>query len=307
MIRSSYNKFDKLVPFEIKPGEVTKVNIVFGQTGTVEITASEKEGGKWVESANYISKDDEGKPGESVASAHSSKKKAGTATIPVGKYMIRSTYKGFKKLTPFEIAAGETTKVHVVFGQFFIGAKCSDMQSKVNYEVYARSGQLIGEKVMACSNTWKMTLDDGDYSVEAKIDSGTGEAKFSVGAGKPNKLILDLTNLNHEEEIKADSQEAVTVEAKSKKEEAAKEVVVQEKQGSEKITIGNKQIEIKGISKEDADKIKNLGAMLGALGGMMQGGNSAQSKEEKAKQEAKNAKADKEFEEMGKDLDMVTK
>jgi hypothetical protein len=47
--------------------------------------------------------------------------------------------------------------------------------------------------------------------------------------------------------------------------------------------------------------------MLGALGGMMQGGNQAASKEKKAVQDAKNAEADKEFDEMSKDLEMYTK
>ncbi|MEA3455987.1 MAG: hypothetical protein U9R26_05740, partial [Campylobacterota bacterium] len=142
---------------------------------------------------------------------------------------------------------------------------------------------------------------DGDYTVEAKIDSGKGEVKFSVGAGKPNKLIVDLTNLNHEEEIKADSQDTPAVEAVAK---PISEVSKKEEKTSEKITIGNKQIEIKGISKEDADQIKNLGAMLGALGGMMQSGGQAESSEKKAE---KNAEADKEFDEMSKDLDMYTK
>jgi hypothetical protein len=73
---------------------------------------------------------------------------------------------------------------------------------------------------------------------------------------------------------------------------------------SEKITIGGKEIEIKGMSKDEAKQLKDLGAMLGAFGGMMQGANS---KEVKEKQNADNIKADKEFDEMSKDLDMFTK
>ncbi|RLA74126.1 MAG: hypothetical protein DRG30_05610, partial [Epsilonproteobacteria bacterium] len=130
-----------------------------------------------------------------------------------------------------------------------------------------------------------------------------GEAKFSVGSGKSNKLILDLSNLNHEEEIKADTpQEAVVIQMTPKK-----EVKSIDAEKSEKFSIGGKQIEIKGISEEDAEKIKNLGAMLGALGGMMQSSNQASSQEKKAEQDAKNAEADKEFDEMSKDLDMYTK
>ncbi len=279
-----------------------------GQTGEIEISASEKEGGKWIKAYHRIYKVIDGVKDDSQTTAVSSwKKKAGKDQIAIGKYIVRSEYKNFIKETPFELKAGESTKLHVVFGQLFIEAKCSNMGAKVNYEIYASTGQLIYEKKIGCSETLKITLDDGDYRVEAKIESGTGEVKFSVGSDHPNKLLLDLTNLNHEEEIKADSQEVVAVPVKPKKEAAPKEAVVQDEQKSEKITIGGKQIEIKGISKEDADQIKNLGAMLGALGGMMQGGNQAASKEKKAEQDAKNAEADKEFDEMSKDLDMYTK
>ncbi len=299
ILKSSYNKFKKETPFVIKAGEVTKVNVVFGQTGTVEITASEKEGGKWVRASNYISKDDEGKPGESVTSAHSSKKAAGTATIPVGKYIIRTSYKGFKKLVPFEIKAGETTKVHVTFSQLIIEAKCSDMGAKVNYEIYASSGRLVYEKQTKCSDTLKVTLDNGDYTVEAKIDNDIKEEKFTVGGGS-SKLIIDMRDIKKEptkeELIKADSVEPEVTSAPK-----------QEEQKSEKITIGDKQIEIKGISQKDADKLKELGAILGAFGGMMQGTNPEEQKKQQEKQSADNAKADKEFDEMSKELDMFTK
>jgi hypothetical protein len=145
-----------------------------------------------------------------------------------------------------------------------------------------------------------MTLADGTYRVEAKVGEGTGEAKFTVGSGKTNKLILDLSNLNHEEEIKADSKEAVIVPVTPKK----KEVKAESSTQSEKITIGGKEIEVKGMSKDEAKKLKDLGAMLGALGGMMNGSNT---KAQKEKRNSDDAKADAEFEKMSKDLNMFTK
>ncbi|MEA3492684.1 MAG: hypothetical protein U9R27_12390, partial [Campylobacterota bacterium] len=202
IVRSNYNKFKKLTPFEIKPGEVTKVNIVFGETGTVEITASETDGGRWVRVSNYISQDDDGKLGRSVTSAHSSKKEAGVAKIPAGKYIIRSSYNKFKKLTPFEVKPGEVTKIHLTFSQFSIEAKCPDMSQKVNYEIYASNGRLVYEKETKCSDLSRVTLDNDNYTIEAKIDSGSSEAKFTVGGDHPNRMMMDLTNLDHEEEKK---------------------------------------------------------------------------------------------------------
>ena len=271
-----------------------------GQTGTVEVSASEKEGGKWIAAYHNIVLDEDGKAGDLVARANSQKKSPGIRQIPVGKYIIESSYKGFKKETPLEIKAGKTSKVHIIFGQFMISAKCSDMNAKVSYEVYAGNGRLIEEKQMKCSDTLKMTLADGTYRVEAKVGEGTGEAKFTVGSGKANKLILDLSNLNHEEEIKADSEEVAVVPVTPKKKEVKAESTTQ----SEKITIGGKEIEVKGMSADEAKQLKDLGAMLGAFGGMLQSANSGAKKE---KQKADDTEADKEFDEMSKDLDMYTK
>ena len=161
---------------------------------------------------------------------------------------------------------------------------------------------MIADKKIKCSESWKVVLDDGTYSVEATIESGKGEVKFTVGTGKPNKLILDLTNLNHEEEIKADTPdavEAVVVPVTPKKRE-----VQNTQKKSSQINIGGKKIEIEGVSKEDAKKIEQLGAMLGALGGMMKNANGDTGNK---KQKEENTEADKEFDEMGKDLDMFTK
>jgi Ca-activated chloride channel family protein len=51
---SEYNEFKKETAIEIKAGELLKVNVVMGQTGKIEITASETEGGKWVSAIHYI-------------------------------------------------------------------------------------------------------------------------------------------------------------------------------------------------------------------------------------------------------------
>ena len=306
ILKSSYNDFKVLTPFVIKPGEVTKIHVIMGETGTVETSASEKEGGKWVNAYHNIVQNEDGKAGDLVGRAPSQKKNTGKTQIPVGKYILESSYNSFKKETVFEVKPGEVTKIHVVFGQYMISAKCLNMGDKISYEIYASSGQLVYEKKTGCSDTLKVTLDNGDYSVEAKVGNDTKEVKFTVGGGS-SKLLIDMTDIKREptkeELIKADSQETPAVK------EVKKEIVTpkQEEQKSEKITIGDKQIEIKGISQKDADKLKELGAILGAFGGMMQGANPEEQKKQAEKQSADNDKADKEFDEMSKELDMFTK
>ena len=306
ILKSSYNDFKKETAFEVKPGEVTKIHVVMGQTGTVETSASEKEGGKWIGAYHNIVQDEDGKAGDLVARAHSQKKSAGKTQIPVGKYILESSYNNFKKETVFEVKPGEVTKIHVVFGQYMISAKCTDMSAKINYEIYASSGQLVYEKNTGCTDTLKVTLNSGDYSVEAKVGSNIKEVKFTIG-GESSKLLIDMTNIKREptkeELIKADSQDTPVAEEVEKERDTPK----QEEQKSEKITIGDKEIEIKGISQKEADKLKELGAILGAFGGMMQGANPEEQKKKEEKQSAENAKADKEFDEMSKELDMFTK
>ena len=232
---------------------MTKIHVVMGQTGMLETSASEKEGGKWIGTYHDIYEDEDGKAGSRVTSAYSYKKKPGKAQIPVGKYILKSRYNDFKKETPFEIKAGEVTKVHVLFGQYMISAKCSDMHVKVNYEVYASNGRFIEEKQLKCSDTLKMTLDDGEYRVEAKVGNDTKEVKFTVG-GDASKLVIDMTDIKREptkeELINADSQETAVAEVK--KEEPTVETKVSE-------------------NKPQADNSKKIDKTLGQLGALLAG------------------------------------
>ena len=252
-LKCEYNAFKKDTTFEIKPGETTKVHIVMGQTGNIEVSASEKENGKWIDAnCRAYSMDIDDSWG-----VYPKKKKPGTVQLPTGKYKLKCEYNGFKKETIFEVKPGETTKVHLVFSPFFISAKCPNTGEKVSYEIYGSDGRLVFDKKMSCSDTWKVTLDNGDYSIEAVIDSGKGEAKFSVGAGKPNKLIIDLSNLNHEAEIKADApEEAVVVAATPKKETQVVEPKETQSHPGDTIDIN-----------EVKKSLSELGAMVGGLKG----------------------------------------
>ena len=303
-----YNNFKKVVPFEVKAGETAKVHVVMGETGKVEITASEKEGGKWVQLYGYIYPADENgqKDGSNVGQVNNrNAKDSSIHKLPVGNYVMEVEHDNFKKVAKFEVKAGEKNRVHLVFSQFSIEAKCINGGDTVSYEVYAASGQLVYDKKAPCSTILNIVLDEGKYRVEASVSGGTGEVPFEVGAGKPAKLILDLTNLNHEKEIKADTpkaEEAVVVPVTPKKAEVKKT----QNSKSSQINIGGKKIEIEGISEKEAKQVEQLGAMLGALGGMLKGAN-ADTKKEEEKQKTEDAEADKEFDEMSKDLDMFTK
>ena len=273
--------------------------MVFGQTGKVYITARETEGGKLIGSSCRIYNED--KSDWWGLSARKKNPQGNTRQLPTGKYTVNCSYNEFKQENiPLEIKAGETSHVDVVFTPFFISAKCVDPGQKVFYEIYGSDGAVVYDKKAACAKELKIVLDKGDYTVEGTTKDGKVTVKISVGSAT-KKAILDFSNLNHEEEIKADSSEAAVVSVQPKKIQTAKQ------KESKTVTIGGKKIQIEGINEKDAADLKKAAAMLQMLGGMMQGNNAAVDKEKKTKQSSQNEKADKEFDEMSKDLDMFTK
>ena len=295
VVIADYNGMQTKKEFTLKDEEQKILHLYFTQTGNVEVTASEKEGGKWIAAScrayNEALDDSWG--------VYPKKKEPGSVQIPVGEYRLKCTYNAFKAETTFEVKPGETTKVHVVFSPFFIGAKCTNSDTKVTYEIYGSDGRLVYDTKAPCSETVKVILNDGKYSIEAAIDGAKSEAQFVVGSGHPHKLTLDLTNLNHEEEIKADSlQETVVVPVQPKKQEVSS---TKKSEETGTISLGRKKLEIKGLSKEEANELKELGNMLNALGGMVQGSNG------KGGVNTQDAASDEEFDEMSKDLEMFTK
>ncbi len=183
-----YNQFEKKVSFQIKAGETTKVHAVMGQTGWVEFSASESRGGPWIKT--YAKVYDQ-KRDKRVDSVDMTKEKAGRTRLPVGKYYAISRYDNLKKEIPFEIKAGETTKIHIIFGQMRIRARCADSKERVEYAIYAKSGRRVAHKKMRCSKPWKVGLDDGSYILEAK--SGSIKKRIGFETAKSRSLEVDLT------------------------------------------------------------------------------------------------------------------
>ena len=87
------------------------------------------------------------------------------------------------------------------------------MKSQVSYEVYANSGRMVYDAKKLCSEALQLTLDAGDYSVEASIGNDKKKEKFSIGKDS-KKLIIDMTDSKKEptkeQLIKADSETSTT-------------------------------------------------------------------------------------------------
>jgi hypothetical protein len=221
VMHSSFNFFKKDTFFEIKAGETTKLNIVMGQTGEVEITAAKKEGGKWIKAYHMVYKIIDGEEDSSrTVGCYSRKKEACIKQIPVGKYIMHSTFNGFKKDTSFIIKAGKTTKLHVLFAQFNIKTKCTNMGAKVTHEIYTDNGQLLFEKETPCSVLVNVILDNGSYTLTTTMGNESKDTKFSIGSDYPNQIIIDMQQSkqesSHQDLIDADRQTQTSAKPEEK-------------------------------------------------------------------------------------------
>ncbi len=138
-IVTSYHHYKVTTPVEvISESNLTKVNVITGQTGQAKIFASETNGGKWVKSFHIIYKNIDGKKGENIiTSCDSTKKKPCLERLPIGRYFVESTYNDFKSEASFEIKAGETTQVGVVFrqtGKVFVSASETEGGKRITAE-----------------------------------------------------------------------------------------------------------------------------------------------------------------------------
>ncbi|WP_022951323.1 vWA domain-containing protein [Leucothrix mucor] len=117
IIESSYNKFHLKTPVEVRFDETSDVEVITGQTGKVELTASAGETGKSIKARHYIYKDsgDEDERGDRVTDCSSYKGKPCKVRIPLGKYVVETKYERETQKTPFELKAGETSKFNVSF------------------------------------------------------------------------------------------------------------------------------------------------------------------------------------------------
>ncbi len=299
IVKSSYNEFKKQTPITIKQGETTKLHVLFGSTGMIETSASETDGGKWVAAYHNIYTDEAGKPGEHICSAHSDKKRAGHRKLPVGKYIVKSSHNNFIKLTPVDVKAGETAKVHVVFRPFTFRAQCPKPSDRVTWEIYASNGQMVTDKQIQCSKLWRTTLDNGTYTVEANTGRASAKARFAVAPGKPDTLTLALTQQSQplKQQTKTPTPEKIqkpsTPQTQFQNLDQAANAIVKEATKA---------------ANEHKDDLKKVGDLLNALGGLI--GNQPSFPADKKKVQltpnSQDKAADDAFDKVNDDLKMFT-
>ena len=198
-LKCEYNEFKKEAAFEIKSGETAKVHVVMGSTGKVEVTASEKKDGKWIDAACRIYRVVDGEVDTSDNwYVGPRKKKAGSRQLPVGKYQLKCEYNEFKKEAAFEIKSGETAKVHVVMGSTgkvevtasekedgkWIDAACR-IYRVVDGEVDTSDNWYVGPRKKKAGSR---QLPVGKYQLKCEYNEFKKEAAFEIKSGETAKV-----------------------------------------------------------------------------------------------------------------------
>jgi hypothetical protein len=118
------------------------------------------------------------------------KKSPGKCKLPIGKYLVKSSYKDFKKITPVTVKPGETTKLHVVFGPFHVSAKGINACTRIHIELVSPRGQVVAEKEASAAQGADFVVPDGEYFVEISANNQRKRYKASIRGG--GELIGDF-------------------------------------------------------------------------------------------------------------------
>jgi len=115
IIKTVIKNFRKETLIEIKSGGVNKISIPLGQTGKVEISASETEQDQNSTAFHKISKKGYDGIYTYKISCSSSLEKSCLQDLPVGEYLLKSANSQSKETTSFKVIEGETTNIHIIF------------------------------------------------------------------------------------------------------------------------------------------------------------------------------------------------
>jgi Ca-activated chloride channel family protein len=206
IIESSYNKFNLKTPVTVKFGETSEVEILMGQTGKVNIIAREVAASPMIKARHYIYTDtgDEDERGDRVADCNSTKDKACRESIPVGNYIIESSYNKFNLKTPVTVKFGETSDVEIITGQtgkveLTASAGEAGKSIKARHYIYKDSGDEDerGDRVTDCSSSkdkpCKVRIPLGKYVAETKYEGETQKTPFELKAGETSKFNVSFT------------------------------------------------------------------------------------------------------------------
>jgi len=203
LLDTTYNHFRKKTPFEIKEDQTLSLNIVMGQTGTVDIVAYEEKGGKPIKSAVYYIYEMEGHQSRSVSITDCWHDEHCVRRLPAGHYLVRAEYNLLTKKKDFEIREGETTHISLLMGRvgkaiLYTTILPSGKRVAADQAFY-QTGKSGGrrelsimcwydEKIGGCP----VSLPEGEYLVRTSYKTETKDTTFTISGGGVQRVDIVL-------------------------------------------------------------------------------------------------------------------
>jgi len=192
-----YNSYEKKdIPFEIKANELTKLPIIMGETGNLEVSLSEKKGGKWVNGYCEAYNQDKSKYWD----LHPRKKKAAKKKLPIGKYTLMCRYNEYKKeKIPFEIESKKTTKVHLAMGETGVisvtaSEKANGKWVRAYCEVYNEDKSNYWSLYPSKKKAATKKLPIGKYTIMCRYNDLEKVVPFEIQPAKTTKVHIPFVS-----------------------------------------------------------------------------------------------------------------
>ena len=200
IVVTKYTNYKVKTPVTVSSeNNLTKLNVIIGQTGKVFVSASDIGDGKFIGATCTIYNEDKTKTWKVYAKNKDSK--LGYRQLKAGKYFLNCRYNSFKKKDiPVEIKVGETTKVHVTFSSFYLKSKCLNSKDRVKYKIYSKDGKYRLKKSVKCSKRVKVTVDEGEYIIEGNVKGMKVKTNVNINSNKTKRVVLDFTNKSYKKE-----------------------------------------------------------------------------------------------------------
>ena len=114
-IQYEYHGYRSTLPFKIVADKTSKIEIITGETGRVSLTASEIKGGKYITAFHtFFPKTSRNIEKNITASCYSEETKPCIVQLPVGDYIIESSYKELSLKTDVKVRYQKILKKHII-------------------------------------------------------------------------------------------------------------------------------------------------------------------------------------------------
>lgn len=200
-IEYAYYGLKGSLPFEIVADKISKVEIITGETGRVSLTASKHKGGKYITALHtFFPKTSSNTEKNITASCYSEKTKPCVVQIPVGDYIIESSYQGLSVKTDVKVRYQKMLKKHII------------MKPTGKVKIVARESNRSKPIVVSY-----MILSDTNDSSEKNQTVAVGKTNIHKAvtkellAGK-YRIIADYCNYKKQQQFKVKAKSTTDIE-----------------------------------------------------------------------------------------------